>query len=68
MSPASVAAYRTIERIRAVTTKLAAHRGNEKAIWEHLPVAFAEVFGRPLDREDAHDIMLCQQVVRTLTG
>lgn len=59
--------YRRIDAvIESLRPTLAAHLGDEKALWEHLPVAFEETFGRPLDRDDAHDIMLSQQIVRTL--
>jgi hypothetical protein len=53
-------------KIAHAVALLEPHRNNEAALWEHLPESFAVAFGRPLDKRDAHDLMLCGVIVGSL--
>lgn len=51
------------EAVAAMTAHLAPHAGNDTALWEHMEAAFKLGFGRAVDKDDAHDIMLCQVAI-----
>lgn len=65
--PTKAAQVRAAKIAHAVAL-LEPYRNNEAALWEHLPEAFAVAFGKPLDKRDAHDLMLCEVIVGSLTS
>lgn len=54
------------EKIAHAVALLEPYRENEAAFWDHLPDAFVVAFGRPLDKNDAHDLMLCEVIAGSL--
>lgn len=54
------------EKIAHAVALLEPYRENEAALWDHLPDAFAVAFGRPLDKCNAHDLMLCEVIAGSL--
>lgn len=49
--------------IAAMTAYLQPHAGNLEALWAHMEDAFMVVYGRAVDKTDAHDVMLCHAAV-----
>lgn len=60
------AAQERAAKIARTVALLEPYRNNEAALWEHLPEAFEVAFGRPLDKDDAHDLMLCEVIAAPL--
>lgn len=56
----------TPPEVLLMVAKLEPLKGDEPGLWAALAGAFEEVYARPLDRADDHDIMLCQLTVRLL--
>lgn len=54
---ATKAAQVQAAKIAHAVALLEAYRNKEAVLWDHLPEAFAVVFGRPLNKDDAHDAL-----------
>lgn len=53
-------------KVAAAVAILEPYRDQEAAVWEHLPRAYEQAFGVPLNMADPHDLMLCQGIFNQL--
>lgn len=50
---------RQADRIAVMTEFLKPHAHSSESLWDAMPDAFRSAYGREVDKEDAHDVMLC---------